>query len=258
MILVTLAIAATPAAADTPCFAPAERPTGFMAGTDVGICVTPGEGGPTKCWRVDVATGMFIPHPANGFEPIQSRDAPLISPPIPSGFSASARTVANGDGSLAAVWEGTRMRVYDRGKLAYAVQPWKTDIARNEFQHARFIGDELVVWLSASPVSSNAHLFAARTGAYRATLGEGDSLAEGVAIRIDDTHWLFGGFAAPRLYVHDLATGKLEKTIVVGGPVELLGRLGDGRVVALARHDFVLLDISAGTQQLLSLSACRS
>ena len=210
------------------------------------------------CWSLDPATGAGQPH--GGLPEIISHEPEVTVDAAGIKVCAAGATdckaiatkdfpdgglaVAKSDRSLVAVATTKAVTVYDvaKGTKLARIPGWKTPMTDGstvfQFPRMQFLGDNLAVWESYSPVSSAAKLFAPRTGKLVADLaGPNIEISDGDPAQLDGASWAFVGFEYNHVYVQDVATGKVVATydlgkVDTGQPNAWIGRIGDVFVVA--------------------------
>lgn len=226
-----------------------------VVGDVVVACYQDGVG----CWALDPATGAATPHGALptivSQEPEVTVDAAgikvcatgatdcktIATKEFPDGVSAVA---VKADRSLVAVATTKAVTVYDvaKGSKLARIPGWKTPMTDGssiyQLGPMRFLGDNLAVWESYSPISLVAKLFAPRTGKRVADIARANvEISDGEPVHVDGEQWAFVGFAYNQVYVQDVATGKVATTydlgkVETGTPNAWLGRIGDHFIVA--------------------------
>ncbi len=249
----------------------------WIAGDGVSVCYA---SDPRTCWQIDAAKGEFTSKdPAAWKAPDKidtiTVDATGIKHCKPDGsdcktiatkdYKDGGTAIANADRTLVAAWAqggAPMLRVYEtrRGRVVYTVAAWSgpSSDSPSAIQRARFTGDTLVVWNAYTPVSSGARMFVAKSGKKLGDVGGKNlTIHEGEAVQLDGTKWLFAGFDEQKLFVHDVATGKLDRTIEIADEApQLIGKLPDGRVIANGGRDVRVIDLTSGKLGTWSPPAC--
>ncbi|MCW5808510.1 MAG: hypothetical protein KIT31_39535 [Deltaproteobacteria bacterium] len=233
------------------------------------------------CWALDPATGDVAPHgelPAVAPDPEVTVDAAGIKVCAAGAtdcktiatkeFPEGATAVAKADRSLVAVATSKDVTVFDvaKGTRLARIPGWKTPMTENtavyQLGPMHFLGDNLAVWESYSPVGMVARLFVPRTGKLVANIaGANVQISDRDPVHVGGASWAFVGFDVNLIYVHDVATGKLVTTYDLGKagagmPDAWLGRIGDHFVVA-ANNKVRALDTRTKAIRELDPPRCR-
>lgn len=144
---------------------------------------------------------------------------------------------------------------------------WKTPMMDNGFMLYGFVDDTAVVWLSNSPVSSQARLYGPK-GKILAKVGP-DDIAENAVLALGNHQWLFPNFDSNEAYVYDVTNGKRLATLSLATRrvVKAGGRTGDaiialagGKVWAMqgpADSGAVVYEVATKQQNRVSLPLCK-
>lgn len=238
-----------------------------VTGNTLAFC----DGSTRSCWALDVPKGTW------STQPMATEATVSITPTEITACAADGKTckklataayadggtgVASDDLALLAVYRGPTVDIYDldSSKRLTTIKGWKSPMGPAKdavFQGAKFVGKTLVVWESWTPVSSAARLYEPRKARRIADLVKAGTEVEPWAVALDDKVWLFAGFD-PKLYLVDVTTGKLKKTIKLAGGQNgkvIAGKLSDGRV-AIVSDGVILVDPVAGTSSPVAAPHC--
>jgi hypothetical protein len=172
---------------------------------------------------------------------------------------------ANADRSLVALAGAGSVEVRElaTGKLLATIPGWKTPMADEPMIYGvGFIGDHLEVYEPLTPVSASVKLFAPRTGKLIAQAGGPGGEVNGMGTQLDDKTWGWSAFALRRVYLHDIATGKLADTIELGKTVageenvgSFLAKIGDHLIVG--GNGLYAVDLKTKASKVLAPPACK-
>lgn len=186
--------------------APCEKPDAELwnvKASDAGLTACFDDG--KQCWAFDgakwtEAAAKALPAPGEGET---NRGLGGIAETSADGKRAFVRD-ENDSKKLALVDAGTK-------KPIAQIPIWKTPMMDNGFSIFGFVDDTAIVWLSSSPVSSQARLYGPK-GKILAKLGT-DDLGENLALALGNHQWLFPNFDGNEAYVYEVTTGKRLATI---------------------------------------------
>lgn len=126
---------------------------------------------------------------------------------IPSPPAGEAHMNVSDDLATVTVGSGHDLRVFDAatGKLRGTIKAWKTAMEGNPWPDTvQFAGDHMMVWYSASPISSSAKIFDL-DGKQLADVGPKDFTVTMPNVRVSPTEWVSMQVDGNNLVVVDLA-----------------------------------------------------
>jgi hypothetical protein len=198
---------------------------------------------------------------------------PKAAPP-PAAESATEMKFGNdladksADGKFTTKVDGKKLMIVNVAtqKNVATLNAWKTPMMDNGFGTNGFADNAVLVWLSNSPVSSQARIYD-EGGKLMTKVGGGDTM-EGVR-KLDKGRWLFQQFEGNELYVYEVAKGKKVATISLGSKrvIKEGGRLGDALVSVQgdkiwamqgeADSGAAMYDLATGKQTRAPLPLCK-
>jgi hypothetical protein len=154
---------------------------------NIHVCAPDGTG----CHNIDLAGAVTI----SNLEAIQTPDR--------------ARVAIVGQGSAAYLYDGATR------KLVATIRTWKSHYEADVIQEGFFVGGNLVLYESSSPITMEARLFDGATGKPMAMIAN-SILSD--PIELSDGDWAFFDADVSTLVVVNAKTGKRGKAITVVGP----------------------------------------